>query len=215
MKSLDFFALSFALAGTACLVSKGYEALQYDSYSKKFVASVQIDESYIIKKLQRKEASRIALAAAMRKANIEKCKRDFNCKTMAEAIYFEARGESAKGQISVGQVILERTVRRGFSNTIYGVVNQKNDEGVCHFSYICDIAAGRISRKINNGAAYTRALEYAAGVIQNKYPKYVKNADHYYNPTKVKQTPNWVSSMTQTAYIGNHRYLSSDRSYNL
>jgi len=209
MKSLDFFALSFALAGTACLAGKAYDNYIYEQPAVKFVNVVKMDDSYIVAKLQRKEKTRIALQEHVRKNNMLKCKADFNCLTMAEAIYFEARGENEKGQISVGQVILTRTKRSGFPNTVYKVVHHKNSEGICHFSYVCDIESGRISGRIVNNRSYKKALEYAAGVMNGQYPNYVKNADHYYNPNKVERVPFWVAKMTQIAYIGNHRFLSS------
>lgn len=218
MKSVDFFALSFALAGTACFASQAYDAHSRSEFRKQnggvvHIKNLDIDESYIVSLVKNKEKRRIALAEFNRKKNIASCKMDTNCRIMAEAIYFEARGENPKGQISVGQVILERTKRAGFPNSVYGVVHQKSDKGICHFSYVCEIEQGVIQKSFKNGAAYTKALEYAYGVMKNKYPKYVKNADHYYNPDKVSKTPHWVAEMGQVAKVGNHLFLSSNRNY--
>ncbi len=211
MKSMDFFALSFALAGTMCLVSKYYDNYKHANKSEeKIVLISEIDESYIVKKMQRVERKRIALAQFQRIKNIQNCEKDYSCKIMAQAIYFEARGEDKKGQISVGQVILERTKRGVFPKSIYDVVNQKNNKGVCHFSYVCEIEQGTLSSYIANKKAFTNALEYAAGVIAGQYPSYVGKADHYYNPSKVKNTPYWVSEMKIVGSIGNHLFLESN-----
>src|SRR5262245_23764893 len=43
---------------------------------------------------------------------------------LAEAIYFEARGEPAVGQMAVGLVIINRTKSAHYPHTICGVVNQ-------------------------------------------------------------------------------------------
>ena len=47
---------------------------------------------------------------------------DIHC--MAEAIYFESRGEPLLGQIAVGNVILNRVSSNRFPNTICKVVHQ-------------------------------------------------------------------------------------------
>lgn len=215
MKSVDFFALSFALAGTACFASQAYDSHCRSEFRKQNGGIVQfkkteIDESYIVSLVRHKEKRKIAVAEYTRKKNVASCKLDTDCKVMAEAIYFEARGESPKGQISVGQVILERTKRTGFANSVYGVVHQKNDKGICHFSYVCEIEQGMIQKSFKNGYAYNKALEYAYGILDNKYPQYVKNADHYYNPDKVSKAPYWVSKMGTIAKVGNHLFLSSN-----
>lgn len=209
MKSIDYFALCFALAGTMCLVSKGYDNYQWNKNRNNVVESVKIDESYIVKSMQRQAKKKIALAKIQRIKSIQSCKKDYSCKVMAQAIYFEARGESKKGQISVGQVILERTKRKGFPNTVYGVVHQKSSNGVCHFSYVCDIESGRLSSYVLDGYSFNNALEYAAGVMAHQYPRYVGKADHYYNPKKVKEKPYWVSSMSVVGSVGSHLFLDS------
>lgn len=218
MKSFDFFALSFALAGTACLASQAYDSHARNEFRKQnggvvYLKKMDVDESYIVSLVKNKEKRKAALAEINRKKSVAACKSDASCRIMAEAIYFEARGENPKGQISVGQVILERTKRAGFPNSIYGVVHQKNDRGICHFSYVCEIEQGVIQKRFRNGYAYTKALEYAYGVMKNQYPKYVKNADHYYNPAKVTKTPHWVAEMGKVAKVGNHLFLSSNRDY--
>ena len=45
-------------------------------------------------------------------------------KCLAQALYFEARGESLKGQIAVAEVILNRVDSRAFPDTLCGVINQ-------------------------------------------------------------------------------------------
>ena len=58
---------------------------------------------------------------------------------LAEAIYFEARGEPAVGQMAVGRVIMNRTRRVHYPDTICGVVNQNAQLlNRCQFSYRCD-----------------------------------------------------------------------------
>lgn len=58
---------------------------------------------------------------------------DVDC--MAEAIFWEARGEPANGQRLVGQVIMNRLASKKFPNTICGVVKHKV-RGNYQFSYL-------------------------------------------------------------------------------
>ena len=49
---------------------------------------------------------------------------------LAEALYFEARGESVKGQFAVADVILNRVESPLFPKTVCGVVQQGEGSGV-------------------------------------------------------------------------------------
>ena len=48
-------------------------------------------------------------------------------KCLANAIYFEARGESLRGQAAVAQVVLNRVRNPTYPNTICGVVYQNDN----------------------------------------------------------------------------------------
>lgn len=202
MKSLDFFLISFVVAGTFCFASKFYDYKIFEANRKTNLNPITIDESYIVTKIKRENERK-------RKLAISECKKNYDCKKVAEAIYFEARGETDIGKIAVAQVIVKRRNMKNFPNTIHGVIHQKNKRGVCHFSYICDIENGVIVKKFSEQKSYEKALEFAYGVLHKKYKMYAKNADHYYNPDKVETTPHWVKSMKKVAKIGNHLYLSS------
>lgn len=202
MKSFDFMLKAFVLALTFCLVSKFIDQNNYMSNRSSIVSPISIDDSYILKKIKRnKERARIAAIA--------NCKNKKDCLKIAEAMYFEARGESDIGIISVGQVIFRRMKTEGFPNTIYGVITQKSKNGTCHFSYICDIERGLIVKEFKEKGRYEKSLEFAYGVLNNKYKKYVGNADHYYNPDKVEEEPYWAKNMIKIGKIGHHLYLSS------
>jgi len=213
MKSIDFFVASFVVAGSICFVSKFYDYTSFKhNYEVKYSA---IDESYIISKMKRIKENEKILNEKIRISNIQKCKKDKDCSLIAEAIYFEARGENDKGKISVAQVILQRTKIDNFPNTVKGVIYQKklkNGVYVCQFSYVCQIEEGLITKKFSEKDSYEKSLEFAYGVLNNKYPLYVKGADHYYNPNKV-DTPDWAYKMKKVGKIGNHLYLSSNESF--
>ena len=230
MNTLDFTLCSFALGSSLfladCMISQEYDLEQKQSvvyvYNVKSVEETaavikqvtynvqlpKIDESYIKEKLKRKKAVKAEKERLVRLKAINDCKKDKECTVMAEAIYFEGRGESIKGQIAVGQVIKKRSELRNFPNSIREVVYQERVPGVCQFSYVCDIRNGVISGEIKEPLAMKKSLELAYGVIHNKYPDYSKGADHYFNPDKVAQEPSWVPKMTHVASIDNHVFLA-------
>jgi hypothetical protein len=57
---------------------------------------------------------------------------------LATAIYFEARSRPIRGQIGVGQVIMNRVRSPQFPETICAVVYQGQMEKECQFSFACD-----------------------------------------------------------------------------
>ncbi len=62
---------------------------------------------------------------------------EWNC--LAEALYFEARGETVKGQFAVAEVILNRVESERFPSSACGVINQGTGKKYqCQFTYTCD-----------------------------------------------------------------------------
>ena len=76
-------------------------------------------------------AERLGLFDEKSRAKSEKC--------LAEAVYFEARGEAVRGQIAVAQVVMNRTFSGFYPNTVCGVVYQnKHHHMACQFTFACD-----------------------------------------------------------------------------
>ena len=61
------------------------------------------------------------------------CKKDKDCTTLAEAAYYEARGESDAGVVSVLHTILNRVAHKAWPDSVQGVVYKPK-----HFSYTHD-----------------------------------------------------------------------------
>lgn len=193
MNSIEFFAYSFALAGSVFIGEQMYLNHQYNEKFKHEIVSTELDSQFV---------SRVAYVR-----QITQCARSVDCSVMAEAIYFEGRGEKQKGQIAIAQVVKRRA--QATSKTIKQVVYQRNSEGVCQFSYVCDIRAKRISSHKADKTSWNNAMIYAYGVLVNRYPDYSKGADHYFNPRKVKEQPYWAKKMIQVSSIDNHVFYSS------
>lgn len=128
--------------------------------------------------------------------------REFRC--MATAIYFEARGESIKGQIAVGQVIMTRVRSTFYPNTICGVVYQGQwNKNACQFSFACDgVADTPHDRK-----QWETALDVAKNVISGKvYLDEVGDATHYH-ATYV--SPDWKKLVKRVTKIGVHIFYKA------
>ncbi len=128
--------------------------------------------------------------------------REFRC--MATAIYFEARGESIKGQTAVGQVIMTRVRSDYYPNTICGVVYQGQwNRNACQFSFACDGAPDTPRDKDE----WRTAIDVAKKVISGEaYVKEVGAATHYH-ATYV--SPDWRKLMKRVAKVGVHIFYKA------
>ncbi len=119
---------------------------------------------------------------------------------LAKALYFEARGESVKGQFAVAEVILNRVDSRKYPNSVCGVVNQgANRRNGCQFSYACDGRADTIREK----AAYNRVAKIAR-LMMDGAPRSLTNGATHFHTTNVR--PKWARRFPNTAKIGSHLF---------
>lgn len=118
---------------------------------------------------------------------------------LANGIYFEARGESVRGQAAVAQVILNRVRNPAYPNSICGVVYQ-NDNWLnrCQFSFACDGRKKRIESPANYKVAQDVAMAVTAGKI---FIPEVGSSTHYYANYV---HPGWARTMQKMTKIGLH-----------
>lgn len=117
---------------------------------------------------------------------------------LAEALYFEARGESQTGQIAVAEVILNRVDSKRYPNSICGVVKQgQQRRNGCQFSYNCD---GK-KNIIGNKKVFERLGKLAWVMMKGKRRTLTEGALYYHN-TSVN--PRWAKKFVRTAHIGDH-----------
>ncbi|TRC92030.1 cell wall hydrolase [Mesorhizobium sp. WSM4303] len=118
---------------------------------------------------------------------------------LANGIYFEARGESVRGQAAVAQVILNRVRNPAYPNSICGVVYQ-NDNWLnrCQFSFACDGRKKRIESPTNYKVAQDVAMAVTAGKI---FIPEVGSSTHYYANYV---HPGWARTMQKMTKIGLH-----------
>ncbi|MDX1780701.1 MAG: cell wall hydrolase [Thalassovita sp.] len=119
---------------------------------------------------------------------------------MAEALYFEARGESVKGQFAVAEVIMNRVDSPRFPNTVCGVVHQGTGRKYqCQFTYTCD----GYKEVIAEHDAYARVGKVAKLMV-NGAPRELTDGATYYHTKAVR--PRWSRKFDRTATIGVHHF---------
>lgn len=127
-------------------------------------------------------------------------------KCLAEAIYFEARGESLEGQAAVAQVVLNRVRNPTYPGTVCGVVYQnKHLRNRCQFSFACDGIPDRVTEPGHYRKAQDIAMAVTAGKI---FLPEVGSSTHYY-ATYV--SPGWARAMTRMTKIGQHIFYRTIR----
>lgn len=118
---------------------------------------------------------------------------------LAEAIYFEARGESEQGQAAVAQVVLNRVASGLYPATICGVVYQNRHRfRACQFSFACD---GR-SLRVSEPSAWRTAVRIAGEVTNGRiYVSDVGSSTHYHADYVL---PRWAGRLERMDVIGHH-----------
>lgn len=119
---------------------------------------------------------------------------------LAEALYFEARGESVKGQFAVAEVILNRVDSPRFPDTVCGVVHQGTGRKYqCQFTYTCDGYEEVIAER----DAFARVAKVAKLMV-NGAPRELTEGATYYHTKAVR--PRWSRKFDRTATIGVHHF---------
>ncbi|SLN23824.1 Spore cortex-lytic enzyme precursor [Roseovarius albus] len=119
---------------------------------------------------------------------------------LSEALYFEARGESVKGQFAVAEVILNRVDSANYPDTVCGVINQGTGKKYqCQFTYTCD---GH-KEVIHEPKAYSQVGKVAGFMLGGAERQLTDGATHYH--TKAVN-PRWARKFPRTATIGVHHF---------
>ncbi len=117
---------------------------------------------------------------------------------LRKAIYFEARGETLRGEFAVAEVILNRVDNPNYPKSVCGVV-QQGGKGGCQFSYNCDGA-----RDVMSEAEPADIAGRIARVMLDGAPRALTNGATHFHTRAVN--PSWSRSFAQTAVIGSHMF---------
>jgi spore germination cell wall hydrolase CwlJ-like protein len=144
-------------------------------------------------KREKTPAERLGLLDDKARAKSEKC--------LAEAVYFEARGEAVRGQIAVAQVVLNRAFSGFYPTTVCGVVYQnKHHHLACQFTFACD----NVADVVREPDMWDRARKIAKAMLDGQLwlPEVAKST-HYH---AYWVHPSWVSEMKKTYKFGVHTF---------
>ena len=138
-------------------------------------------------------AERLGLNDEKSRAREEKC--------LAEAVYFEARGEAVRGQIAVAQVVMNRAFSGKYPTTVCGVVYQnKHRHLACQFTFACD----NNPDVIREPDMWDRAKKIAKAMLDGQiWLPEVGKSTHYH---AYYVHPSWVSEMTKLYKFGVHTF---------
>jgi spore germination cell wall hydrolase CwlJ-like protein len=137
-------------------------------------------------------AERLALDLKQR-AKAEKC--------LAEAVYFESRGETKRGQIAVAQVVMNRVFSGFYPTNVCGVVYQNaHRKFACQFTFACD----NVPDVVEEPDMWAQAKEIARDMLDGKlWLPEIGYSTHYH---AYWVHPSWVNEMRRMHKIGVHSF---------
>jgi hypothetical protein len=127
-------------------------------------------------------------------------------KCLANAVYFESRGEAVRGQIAVAQVVLNRAFSGYYPDDVCGVVYQNAHRHLaCQFTFACD----GIPDVITEADAWERAQRVAKASLDGRvWLPEIGKATHYH---AYWVHPWWVRTMRKLSRIGVHTFYRPRR----
>ncbi len=132
------------------------------------------------------------------RARAEKC--------LAEAVYFEARGEPVRGQVAVAQVVMNRVFSTFYPSDVCGVVYQNAHRHLaCQFTFACD----NVKDVVREPHLWSQARQIARDTLDGKlWLSEIGKATHYHANYV---NPWWVRTMRRHARIGVHLFYRPRR----
>jgi hypothetical protein len=141
----------------------------------------------------RSPAERLGLIGMAARTKAEKC--------LAEAVYFESRGEVYRGQVAVAQVVVNRAFSGFYPEDICGVVYQNAHRYLaCQFTFACE------GKKliVTEHALWKQAQDISRDMLDGKiWLSDVGKATHYH---AYWVNPSWVREMRTIQRIGVHTF---------
>ena len=193
---LLLFNLSLGTATHAELASTSIEsAIAQD---KSFRSSIPLWRLNTLMRNSEAEGKNLYTSAYLSALPTVKGGKQWKC--LAEALYFEARGEAIEGQFAVAEVIMNRADSASFTYSVCGVVHQGTGRRfACQFTYNCDGLAEVIREK----KAYAQVGKVAKLMLDGAPRRLTKGALYYHTKSV---NPKWARSFSRTTTIGRHHF---------
>jgi hypothetical protein len=143
-------------------------------------------------------ATPVDLSPLLNQTVLERMLAEQRC--LAEAMYYEARGEGLDGEKAIAEVVFHRMQSAGFPHSICGVVYQRGATGHgCQFSFTCN---GEMDAAKTSGA-WARAKRLAGRILTGliQLGDMTEDAIAFH---AVAVQPGWGDHLVKTIQIGNH-----------
>lgn len=135
-----------------------------------------------------------------RRAAAERC--------LAQAIYFEARGEPTLGQIAVANIVLNRVRSPYYPDSVCGVVFQnKHRHMSCQFTFACD---GR-SDQARDMSSWNGARKLARQMLKGRKRLSSMTNATFYHANYV--SPKWSRKFRTVKRIGRHIFYRNNKQH--
>jgi spore germination cell wall hydrolase CwlJ-like protein len=127
-------------------------------------------------------------------------------KCLAEAVYFESRGETKRGQIAVAQVVMNRVFSGYYPTNVCGVVYQNAHRyNACQFTFACD----GVRDVVTEPDMWDQAKQIARDMLDGKlWLADIGKSTHYH---AYWVHPWWVGTMRKLSRIGVHTFYRPKR----
>ncbi len=133
-------------------------------------------------------------------------KRELTCLSLN--IYFEARGESSKGQRAVAEVTMNRVASKYYPNTVCDVVYEKKWDRI-RKRYVSAFSWTEFeTRPLPKGKPWDRAQKAAMDVYYGRTEPVLEGATLYHS---VNIRPSWARGVKPVARIGRHVFYNKGR----
>ncbi len=123
---------------------------------------------------------------------------------LAQAMYYEARGEGEEGERAVAEVVFDRLAQGTHGGTLCDVVFEGAGKTFCQFTFACDGSM----RAAKDPEAWRTAQVLAARLMVGELSQLndIKGATNYH---AAYVHPSWASRFEKIAKIGNHIFYKA------
>lgn len=188
--TLSVALLSAAQAFAAADAGEPALAMAEQAPSPETTETIRFVAEPVVQPLSEQQAERASLRALVADMPADAVlSHDMRC--LAQAIYFEARGEALVGQLAVGRVVVNRASSGRFPSDYCGVVTQRGQ-----FSFV---RGGRVPSVDESSSAWRKAVAVAQIAHRDLWDSEVDDA-LFFHATHVR--PGWARRKVAT--IDNH-----------
>lgn len=125
--------------------------------------------------------------------------KDESC--LADAVYYESRGEPIEGQRAVAQVVYNRW-KSFYRKSICQIVYQKSNNG-CQFAWVCNPTVAKVG---HNNWLWKQALRIASSILRTGDCGCKVRDSIYF--TRADSVPDWLIHKRRIRQIGHHVFYA-------